>query len=124
MKGSTTMKRLLLSTALLFASIGVDVAPANAWRGTCSTPNMVTLAYYAGWPPKQIPRVMHVMYGESRCNTWAHNKWASGLMQVHKMHVGRFGITSRAQLYDPFTNLLVARKIWERQGWKAWQGQR
>ena len=117
------MKRLLLSTALLFASIGVGAAPADAWRGTCSTPNMVALAYYAGWPPKEIPRVMHVMYGESRCNTWAHNAWASGLMQVHKMHVGRFGITSRAQLYDPFTNLLVARKIWERQGWRAWQGQ-
>lgn len=123
------MKRLtktLVTGVLVAASVTIpqDSPAQAAWRGTCSTPEMVTLAYYAGWPPKQIPRVMHVMYGESRCKWWARNRVATGLMQIHRIHVGWLGLESRDDLYDPFTNLLAARKIWERQGWKAWTGQK
>ena len=43
-----------------------------------------------------------------------------GLFQIHYPIWGpAFGV-SRQDLYDPETNVRLARRIWESQGWSAW----
>lgn len=120
------MKRLL-ATALLAATLTtVPTAPVEAARPTCTSPELRALAYYAGWPPNQINKVMRTMYKESRCQPSARNKWATGLMQVHKLHLPRlcktYRICTRLQLLDPYTNLVAAHDVWQRSGWRAWTG--
>ena len=112
--------------ALFATSFVVPSATVEAARPTCATPRLVGLAYLAGWPAKQIPKVMRTMWKESRCQPTAHNKWATGLMQIHKLHLPRlchqYNICVRLQLTDPLWNLVAAHDVWERSGWSAWTG--
>jgi hypothetical protein len=120
--------RLISAGLIAVMSVVVTpITPADAMRPTCATPELVTLAFYAGWPPKEIPKVMRTMYKESRCQTWARNRWATGLMQVHKLHLPRLcasslRICNRLDLMDPFRNLQAAHDVWVRSGWSAWAG--
>ena len=120
------MMRRICAITLFATSFVIPSATVEAARPTCATPNLVTLAYYAGWPPKEIPKVMRTMWKESRCQTSARNKWATGLMQVHKIHLPRlckqYKICTRLQLLDPFNNLRAAHDVWSRSGWSAWAG--
>ena len=47
-----------------------------------------------------------------------------GLFQIHYPIWGpAFGV-SRADLYNPVTNVILAQRIWELQGWQAWSAYR
>ena len=73
------------------------------------------LAAEVGWPEGELPTMDRVMWCESRCEPHAYNRsGASGLMQVLKSHA------PDADLFDPATNLTVALRVWQRQGWRAW----
>lgn len=125
--GSPRKQPEVITTIFLSLSLSLSPAPSTApAKPTCSTPELVTLAYYAGWPPKEIPKLMRTMWKESRCIPSARNKWATGLMQVHKLHLPRLCISekicNRLQLLDPFRNLVAAHDVWSRSGWKAWTG--
>ena len=119
--------RKLLTVGLMSASLLVTSSPVTAARPSCSTPAMVRLARNAGWPEAQIPRVMRVMWRESRCQSNAHNKWATGLMQIHRINLrwlssSPLHIVHRAELLSPMRNLQAAHAVWVRQGWNAWGG--
>ena len=77
---------------------------ANAW---------IPLARHAGWPTKALPMLRKVIRRESsgnpRCVTGAH----IGLMQISRRH-------TRCNLFNPYTNLRYALKMWRRQGWRPW----
>jgi len=75
----------------------------------------------AHFPAAQVDKALRVMHCESRGNPRAYNKsTAAGLMQVHHASWGdHFGV-SVEDLFDPGTNLRIARKVWDIQGWGAW----
>ena len=119
--------RKLLTVGLMSASLLVTTSPGTAARPSCSTPAMVRLARNAGWPEAQIPRVMRVMWRESRCQSNARNKWATGLMQIHRINLrwlssSPLHIVHRGELLSPMRNLQAAHAVWVRQGWNAWGG--
>ena len=119
--------RKLLTVGLLSASLLATPTSATAARPSCATPAMNKLALDAGWPAAQLPRVMRVMWRESRCQSNARNKWATGLMQIHRINLrwlssSPLHIVHRAELLSPMRNLQAAHAVWVRQGWAAWGG--
>ena len=119
--------RKLLTVGLLSASLLATPTPVTAARPSCSTPAMNKLALDAGWPAAQLPRVMRVMWRESRCQSNARNKWATGLMQIHRINLrwlssSPLHIVHRGELLSPMRNLQAAHAVWVRQGWAAWGG--
>jgi len=119
--------RKLLTVGLLSASLLATPTPATATRPSCATPAMNKLALDAGWPAAQLPRVMRVMWRESRCQSNARNKWATGLMQIHRINLrwlssSPLHIVHRGELLSPIRNLQAAHAVWVRQGWAAWGG--
>ena len=132
------MLKKIVVTAVLASKLGMPLAsPAQAvsqlpsveqrqaWEmptvRTCYNKELVTLAYYAGWEPKDIPKVMRIMYGESRCKANARSRTRdSGLMQINDINLKWLHTTSAA-LMDPFTNLYAAHLVFVRQGWRAWR---
>lgn len=74
------------------------------------------------FPSAEVDRALCIMYHESRGKPDAANTESSarGLMQImHSLWGPHFGV-SEQQLYDPETNVRIARKVWDRQGWWAW----
>lgn len=131
------MLKKIVVTAVLASTLGMPLAsPVQAWEfptveqrqawemptvRTCYNKELVTLAYYAGWEPKDIPKVMRIMYGESRCKANARSRTRdSGLMQINDINLKWLHTTSAA-LMDPFTNLYAAHLVFVRQGWRAWR---
>jgi hypothetical protein len=119
--------RKLLTVGLLSASLLASPTPVTAARPSCATPAMNKLALDAGWPAAQLPRVMRVMWRESRCQSNARNKWATGLMQIHRINLrwlssSPLHIVHRGELLSPMRNLQAAHAVWVRQGWAAWGG--
>ena len=114
------MRRLLAALVLAAGITLSTVLPATAGpRATCSNPLFDSAAAYAGWPVREIPKVGRVAWRESRCVPTARNRVATGLMQIHRIHLGWLGLT-RADLEDPFINLQAGYAVWLRQGWGAW----
>jgi len=123
-KEETSMLRKIVAFTMLTVTLAFPLASpvqAKSPTKTCWNNELVTLAYFAGWPPQEIPKVMRTMYKESRCNTFAKNSCCSGLMQIHKLHLKRLHMV-RNDLYIPFDNLVAAHDVWVRAGWKAWTG--
>jgi hypothetical protein len=78
-------------------------------------PQWFTTALDAGFTAADWPTVDRVMRCESQCQPRAYNRsGASGLMQIMPMwHHGR-------DPFDPYTNLVMAKEVHDRQGWRAW----
>jgi len=97
----------------------------------------------AGWDVEDLPRVDYIMWRESRCLTDAHNAYdpmsgSRGIMQINGFwcRPSRYNPSGWLQaqgllqdcddLYDPLTNLLAAKAIWEYSedrngcGWLPW----
>ena len=78
----------------------------------------------AYFPADQVDHALRVMQCESGGNPNAYNpSGASGLMQVLASWADNFGLTP-AQLFDPATNLQVARYLWDDGGWGHWNASR
>jgi hypothetical protein len=117
-----------LAVFIVALVLGVGTAPAARVAETVPVGTTTTtldasgrcaqwegLALDAGWTLDQWPTVDRIMWCESKCEPWAHNRsGASGLMQVMPMwwH-GR-------DPFDPATNLAMALEIRQAQGWRAW----
>lgn len=97
-------------------------------------------AMAAGWPSHDLPRLMRIMYRESRCMPEACSEpdrpdlrlcrdW--GLMQINdyswKGTIRRMGL-EMSDMKDPLTNLVFARWLYETAesahgcGWSPWKG--
>ena len=75
------------------------------------------------FPANQVDNCLAVMRGESGGNHRAYSYTAdAGLMQINtSTWCGFFGVTTE-QLFDPETNIRLARVIWDRAGgsWRPW----
>lgn len=77
----------------------------------------LTAAYFGG----EVDLALCLMAKESGGNPSAYNSssGASGLMQVMGFWADEFGVT-RDALFNPDTNLSIAKQIRDMQGWGAW----
>jgi hypothetical protein len=100
--------------------------------GTGNTcPQWETTALAAGWTPTQTARLTKIMWRESRCNPNAynpHNRDRSyGLIQINTKGnlwnelQTRCGLTTKEQLFDPYTNLHCGKQLHNAYGWKPWR---
>jgi Transglycosylase SLT domain len=74
------------------------------------------------FPAQEVETAMCIISHESGGNPDADNPRSSarGLFQIlGSMWASHYGI-SQADLYDPVTNVLIARDVWEDYGWSAW----
>ena len=93
-------------------AIQEDAGPVGRWRPLVE----------AQFPAGEVDTAMCVIRHESNGEPDADNPRSSarGLFQVlGSLWAPHFGI-SRAELYDPATNVRIARRIWDEQGWSAW----
>src|SRR5262245_30473034 len=100
------------------SAVTVQIAPpppaSTAAAGHCA--EWADLAFSVGWPAEQWPILSRVMWCESQCQPSAWNRsGASGLMQVLASW-----FAAGEDPFDAGTNLTVALRVWERQGWPAW----
>lgn len=98
-----------LSRNLPGRGMGTNV---EQWRGLVA----------AHFPADQIDRALCIMSYESGGNPQAKNPTSSarGLMQIlASLWAPHFGVSYDA-LYDPETNIRLARRIYDSQGWWAW----
>lgn len=98
--------------------------------GPCS--EYFSVALEAGWEREQLNKLGRIMRAESSCiHDIANKTYSYGLTQIewsaHKNWLdSEFGITEREDLYDPYTNLLVARWLFDYAetnygcGWQPW----
>ena len=89
-------------------------APRTPWR-YCE--QWHELAILVGWPESQTEGFVlsYVMHRESNCNPDAYNRsGATGLMQLLGWKCPPNGC------FDPYSNLLRARQLWETSGWHPW----
>lgn len=91
-------------------------------------------AIQAGWPESDWPRLDYIMYRESRCQPGVYNGVGAdnsyGLMQLnmkaHRGWVGPLVGWDFNRLYDPVTNLWIARDLYFQAvdyygcGWRPW----
>lgn len=106
----------------------VPVAPAGS-----RCPQFFGIALGAGWPASDWQRLDYVMWRESRCNPGVYNGKGRdnsyGLMQLnmlaHRGWVGPLVGGNFSLLFDPATNLGIARELFRRAGsygcpWRPW----
>lgn len=89
-----------------------DVGPVERWRPLVE----------ARFPESEVETAMCIISHESGGDPDADNprSSASGLFQVlGSLWAPHFGV-ERADLYDPVINVDLARRIWDKQGWRAW----
>lgn len=99
-------------------------------EGKCS--EWYPVALEAGWSVDQLTKVGAIAWAESRCTADIANKtYSYGLMQMEwSAHYtwleSEFGITEREELFDPYTNLVVAKWLYDYAeihygcGWQPW----
>lgn len=107
--------------------------------GDESCPQWVGKALTAGWQAEKLPRLMRIMYRESRCLPDACGETDSphirkcrdwGLMQINdyswKTTIRNMGMNIE-QMHDPYWNLWFARWLYEYSlerngdGWHPWK---
>ena len=99
-------------------------------EGKCS--EWYSVALEAGWEYDQLTKLGRIIWAESRCTPDIANKtYSYGLAQMewsahHHWLASEFGITEREALFDPYTNLLVAKWLFDYAdthygcGWQPW----
>lgn len=97
-------------------------------------PQFYDEAMAAGWPASSWSRIDYIMFRESRCTPSAYNGKGRdnsyGLTQLNmkalKSWVGPMVNWDFTRLYDPHTNLVVARELFNKArsmwgcGWRPW----
>lgn len=124
-----------------------DVSPEQVEKGRALRETVdqglclewVTTALDAGWQPDELPRLMRIMWRESRCLPDACGETDSphvrkcrdwGLMQINdyswKRVIREMGLNIE-QMHDPYWNLWFARWLFEYSldrngdGWQPWK---
>ena len=97
------------STTTTMPLAGIDGALCPEWWD---------VAVEAGWGIDLLPKLDRIMWAESRCQDYAYNCCSLGLVQMewsaHKHWLAsEFDITDRNELFDPYTNLVVAKWLFD-----------
>jgi hypothetical protein len=115
------------------------ITPYTAPAGS-RCPQWFATAMITGWPEADWPKLDRVIWGESRCNPNVYNGKgrddSRGLVQINtkqgsgnRPFIGPFIDYQWDRLYDPETNLWVARRMYDywqanswskRCGWWGW----
>jgi hypothetical protein len=128
-------KRITAAALATVITIGTfSSVPAEARSSSrCSEHRQAALN--AGWSPAQWERLSLIIWRESRCQPTAYNGRGRddsyGLMQLnmraHRSWVGPLVGWDFTKLYQPETNLRVARQLYDRArrmfgcGWQPWR---
>jgi len=126
------MRHIALVATMVLTTLTVQATQAAAASDKC--PEWKDAALDAGWSEQQWPRVDAIIWRESRCNPDVHNKRGRdnsyGLMQLnmkaHKSWVGPMVDGDFDRLFDPVTNLTVAKVLFDKAkkaykcGWQPW----
>lgn len=90
----------------------------NQWAGE---------ALAAGWPRDQLPKMLFIMFLESRCQPEVRSTTSdSGLLQINDIVLRDWRFRrdwpgfDPATLFDPNVNLTVAVWLWHIDGWQPW----
>jgi hypothetical protein len=150
---SSTEPRPVMEPPRRVTEVSLDPAPETTTT-TTTMPTVVLppetpcdqwapLALQVGWPAEELPKLMRIMYRESRCNWDSHNQTdpasgSRGLLQVNgywcrpSQWSERGWLQDRGvletcdDLFDPETNIRAALMIWwygvEKHGcgWGPW----
>lgn len=119
--------------------VTLDTSPPSTTSTTTTVPlpdgkcsEWYDVALDAGWERDELTKIGRIVWAESRCDADATNKtYSYGLLQIEwSAHEGwletEFGITERADLYDPYTNFVVGRWLFDYAdrnygcGWQPW----
>ncbi len=122
-----------------FGSEALEEAVRDILDDEHSCPQWVFTAVSAGWEPAELPRLLRIMYRESRCIPTACGETDSphirkcrdwGLMQINdyswKKTVRSLGLNME-QMHNPYWNLWFARWLYEYSlgrngdGWNPWK---
>ena len=112
----------------------LSAVPAQAHH-TSRCPQHREAALRAGWSESQWSRLDLIMWRESRCQPTAYNGRGRddsyGLLQLnmraHRSWVGPLVNWDYTRLYEPETNLRIARQLFDRArrmfgcGWQPWR---
>ena len=137
-----TQEQIDLLTSLPDKSIevGADTIHPNGKVETSSAPSGSKCpehydeAMQAGWSPNDWSKLDKIIWRESRCQPDVYNGRGRdnsyGLMQLnmkaHRKWVGPLVDWDFTRLYDPLTNLTIARELYNKAeahygcGWKPW----
>jgi hypothetical protein len=113
--------------------VETTVPPIVAPEGS-HCPQFYAVALEAGWSESEWPRLDKIMFRESRCHPDSHNPRppdnSYGLLQLnmlaHKHWVRPLVDGDFNRLFDPLTNLRVARVLFDKNvsqgvcGWRPW----
>ena len=120
--------RIITAISLTLASLG-SCQPAAV---TNACPQHTQTALRAGWSRSELAKVSRTAFRESRCKPTAFNgrgrDRSYGLLQINTKGANwselqrRCHLTSKAQLFDPYTNLACAHTLRMAYGWKPWAG--
>ena len=121
-----TLKYFGMSTASVPSPPSGATAPSSGKRCT----QYEDTARAAGWTESEIPRLSYVMWRESRCAVTAYNgkgrDQSYGLVQINTKGANwvelqrRCGLSSKDQLFDPYTNLACGKQLKQAYGWRPW----
>lgn len=106
------------------------VAPAGS-----RCPQHFAASLVAGWSVTDWPKLDYIMYRESRCDPRVHNtrgrddsySLAQVNMKAHRRWVMPLIDNDLSRLFDPTTNLRIARRLYEMAqqtygcGWQPWK---
>lgn len=128
--------RLAIVFAALLLSITAYAPPVAATPDPCK--QYLQLAARVGWKPEQAKTLRRVLFRESRCLPWVHNKldvnggsygllqvngyfcrssryWPDGYLQTHRI------LNTCERLFDPIVNLKAGLLIWNlNKSWQPW----
>jgi hypothetical protein len=121
--------------ALTRHQMSTSVVPPLPAPRTAATPSdqacwqWTDLARSVGWPEDTLARIAKIMWRESRCFPSVHNPRGRddsyGLMQLnmraHRSWVGPLVGWDFNRLFDAETNLRVALRLYEMDGWRPWK---
>lgn len=120
---------LVVSGLLSLGQCGARIPEAMPGVEHCAA--LMPVAVAAGWPTAELKKLSRVIWRESRCDPAAYNGTGPddsyGLVQINlKGYLWRgravlCGLTERADLFDPATNLRCALVLWQRSGWSPWR---
>lgn len=123
------MRAFCFAIVIAVSSIVAPVQQVSASVSTCAQYQDEALA--AGWRVSDWPNIRRIMWRESRCEHWQYNgkrrDRSYGLMQINTKGAlwgelqWRCKLSSKDQLFDPFTNLACAKALHRAYGWRPWR---
>lgn len=110
-------ERLHVSPTTTLAVHKVPTPATTVWDGTVEQWRPLATAYFGADTDRALCLMGHESAGDPAARNSSSD--AAGLMQVMPFWASEYGV-AYADLFDPDTNLRIAKGILDAQGWTAW----